>query len=109
MALLSLQSDGHTTSKRYSPAISLSDPSVCMRAHGNKPLQIICCACLLLQSKNYDMSSDCSTCVGAESIQCVEGQQNCSVYLQHHINQGKIQRGREVGLYTPPTVELCEL
>ena len=33
----------------------------------------------------YDMSSDCSTCVGAESIQCVEGQQNCSVSVTYSV------------------------
>ena len=33
----------------------------------------------LLAIPGYDMSSDCSTCVGAESIQCVEGQRNRTV------------------------------
>ena len=33
----------------------------------------------------YDMSSDCSTCVGAESIQCVEGQQSCSVSVTYSV------------------------
>ena len=33
----------------------------------------------------YDMSSDCSTCVGAESIQCVEEQQNCSVSVTYSV------------------------
>jgi hypothetical protein len=27
----------------------------------------------------YDLSGDCSECLGAESIGCVEGEQDCSV------------------------------